>query len=115
MGSKGTQFLAEIKQMIHSIDENYPTHILDDPEHFIACFKKQEQTIEEISLMLTNFRNSHELMDIKEQKLVGKLKKIMKEQEEMRLVFHDWGNPLAIFSQQQAILKEIKTTLSFET
>ncbi|WP_157454485.1 hypothetical protein [Carnobacterium maltaromaticum] len=115
MGSKGTQFLAEIKQMLHSIDENYPTHILDDPEHFIACFKKQEQTIEEISLMLTNFRNSHELMDIKEQKLVGELKKIMKEQEEMRLVFHDWGNPLAIFSQQQAILKEIKTTLSFET
>ncbi|MFS7420867.1 hypothetical protein [Carnobacterium maltaromaticum] len=101
--------------MLHSIDEKYPTHILDDPEHFIACFKKQEQTIEEISLRLTNFRNSHELMDIKEQKLVGELKKIMKEQEEMRLVFHDWGNPFAIFSQQQAILKEIKTTLSFET
>lgn len=39
----------------------------------------------------------------------------MKEQEEMRLVFHDWGNPLAIFSQQQAVLKEIKTTLIFET
>ena len=93
MGSRGTQFLAEIKQMLHSIDEKYPTHILDDPEHFIACFKKQEQTIEEISLRLTIFRNSHELMDIKEQKLVGELKKIMKEQEDMRLVFMTGGLP----------------------
>lgn len=42
MESMGTQFLADIKQMLHSIDEKYPTHILDDTEHFIAFFKKQE-------------------------------------------------------------------------
>lgn len=75
MESMGTQFLAEIKQMLHSIDEKYPTHILEDTEHFITCFKKQEQTIEEISLMLTNFRGIYELMDTKEQQLVGELKK----------------------------------------
>lgn len=114
MENKANQFLTEIKELLKVATGKYALNDLADVDQFIAQFKKQEQTIEEIGLRLANFRGIYELMEEKEQHLVEQLKTIMNKQEEARLFFQDWGDPLAVFFQQQTVIKELETTLNIE-